>query len=328
MSRTTAPLERAEARLAYALVTPALAVILLVTVVPIGATVWEALHSHDLRLPWLGRPFVGLGNFAEAVGDPRFGSAVFHTVTFALVSVPLELGLGLALALIMHTAARGRDVIRVAALLPWAVPTVVAALVWRFMFDSQAGIVSAAPQMLGVAGASFDWFLDPLLAWVPIVLADVWKTTPFVAILLLAGLQTIDPALHEAARIDGGGSVRRFVTITLPLLRPALVVAGAFPDARRASPVRPRVRPHEWRPRHRHRTVVAVCVYRAQPAAPLRLRFGSVSHDVPADLRLRADLGAGAGSLAHWRARVSVSHRTIAVVAGAMLLAALLFPMY
>lgn len=228
MSRTTAPLERAEARLAYALVTPALAVILLVTVAPIGATVWEALHSHDLRLPWLGRPFVGLGNFAEAVGDPRFGSAVFHTVTFALVSVPLELGLGLALALIMHTAVRGRDVIRVAALLPWAVPTVVAALVWRFMFDSQAGIVSAALQTLGVAGASFDWFLDPLLAWVPIVLADVWKTTPFVAILLLAGLQTIDPALHEAARIDGGGSVRRFATITLPLLRPALVVAGAF----------------------------------------------------------------------------------------------------
>ena len=228
MSRTTAPLERAEARLAYALVTPALAVILLVTVAPIGATIWEALHSHDLRLPWLGRPFVGLGNFAEAVGDPRFGSAVFHTVTFALVSVPLELGLGLALALIMHTAARGRDLIRVAALLPWAVPTVVAALVWRFMFDSQAGIVTAAAQTLGVAGASFDWLLDPLLAWVPIVLADVWKTTPFVAILLLAGLQTIDPALHEAARIDGAGSVRRFATITLPLLRPALVVAGAF----------------------------------------------------------------------------------------------------
>jgi len=227
MSRA-ASVERAETRLAYVLIAPALAVILLVSLAPIGATVWEALHRHDLRLPWLGRPFIGLGNFAEAAGDPRFGSAVFHTVMFAVVSVPLELVLGLALALIMHAAVRGRALIRVAALLPWAVPTVVAALVWRFMFDAQAGIAAEAAREVGLVGASFDWLVDPLLAWVPIVLADVWKTTPFVAILLLAGLQTIDPALHEAARIDGAGPVRRFVTITVPLLRPALVVAGAF----------------------------------------------------------------------------------------------------
>jgi ABC-type sugar transport system permease subunit len=131
---------------------------------------------------------------------------------FALATVPIELALGLALALLMHTARRGRALIRVAALLPWAIPTVVAALVWRFMFEANAGI----------------WFGDPLLAWVPLGLADVWKTTPFVAILLLAGLQTIDPALHDAARIDGAGAVRRLVTITLPLLRPTIVVAGAF----------------------------------------------------------------------------------------------------
>jgi ABC-type sugar transport system permease subunit len=181
-----------------------------------------------LRLPWLGRPFVGLENFVEATRDPRFVSALLHTVTFAVITVPLELALGLALAMIMHIAVRGRGLIRLAVLLPWAIPTVVAALVWRFMFDAQAGILTAPFHALGVVGESFDWFAHPLAAWVPIGAADIWKTTPFVAILLLAGLQTIDPALHEAARMDGAGAVRRFATVTLPLLRPALVVAAAF----------------------------------------------------------------------------------------------------
>lgn len=206
------PFDRAEARAAWLMVAPALAIILLAALVPIVVTAWEALHGHDLRLPWLGRPFIGAANFVEAAGDPRFQGALVRTVAFALVSVPLELTLGLALALLMHAARRGRAFIRVAALLPWAVPTVVAALVWRFLFEE------AAP----------GWLVHPLLAWVPIVLADVWKTTPFVAILLLAGLETIDPALDDAARTDGAGSLRRFFTITLPLLAPALVVAAAF----------------------------------------------------------------------------------------------------
>lgn len=218
----------AEARLAGLLVAPAMTVILLVSVMPIAATVWEALHSHDLRLPWLGRPFVGLGNFVEAASDPRFGAAVAHTVLFALVSVPIELTLGLALALVMHAAVRGRGLLRVAALLPWAVPTVVAALIWRFLFDAQGGALAGAARTLGLAGRTFDWFVDPLAAWIPIVLADAWKTTPFVAILVLAGLQTIDPALDDAARIDGAGPARRFWTITVPLLMPTLIVAGTF----------------------------------------------------------------------------------------------------
>ncbi|HET9193081.1 MAG TPA: sugar ABC transporter permease [Vicinamibacterales bacterium] len=206
------PFDRAEVRAAWLMVAPALAIILLAALVPIVVTAWEALHGHDLRLPWLGRPFIGAANFVEAAGDPRFQGALVRTVAFALVSVPLELTLGLALALLMHAARRGRAFIRVAALLPWAVPTVVAALVWRFLFEE------AAP----------GWLVHPLLAWVPIVLADVWKTTPFVAILLLAGLETIDPALGDAARTDGAGPLRRFFTITLPLLAPALVVAAAF----------------------------------------------------------------------------------------------------
>jgi ABC-type sugar transport system permease subunit len=228
MARRLTAIEHEERRLARWLVAPALVFIVLGSLVPIAATVWEALHGHDLRLPWLGRPFVGPENFVEAAGDPRFTSALLHTITFAAVTVPLELMLGLAVALMMHTAGRGRALIRLAALLPWAIPTVVAALVWRFMFDAQAGIVTAPLRTLQLVGESFDWFVHPLAAWVPIGAADIWKTTPFVAILLLAGLQTIDPALDEAARMDGAGAARRFVTITLPLLRPALVVAAAF----------------------------------------------------------------------------------------------------
>jgi ABC-type sugar transport system permease subunit len=214
MNRVANP-HRQERRLAALLIAPAAGLITIVALFPIAATFWESLHGRDLRLPWLGRPFVGVANFVEAAGDPRFIDAVLHTVLFALVSVPLEIALGLALAVVMHRAVRGRGAIRVAALLPWTVPTVVAALIWRFMFEAYST-------------ATFDWFVHPLAAWVPIVAADVWKTTPFVAILLLAGLQTIDPALDEAARMDGAGPLRRFMTITLPLLGPALVVATAF----------------------------------------------------------------------------------------------------
>ena len=220
--------ERRERMLAAALVAPALAVIVGIALVPVAATAWEALHRNDLRLPWLGAPFVGLDNFAEAARDPRFIGALARTAVFALVTVPLELALGLALALLMHRAVSGRGAIRVAVLLPWAVPTVVAALVWRFMFDAQTGVVNVPLRAAGAMDASFDWFVHPLAAWVPIAAADVWKTTPFVAILLLAGLQAIDPELHEAARMDGAGPLRRLLTITIPLLTPAIVAAAAF----------------------------------------------------------------------------------------------------
>ena len=181
MNRRPSPIERDETRLAWLLVAPALAIILLVALVPIAVTGWESLHLHDLRLPWLGTPFIGVGNFVEAAGDPRFGAALLHTVAFALISVPLELMLGLALALMMQSVVRGRAFVRVSALLPWAIPTVVAALLWRFMFEARTGILAVWFQTFGLVGPAFDWFVHPVAAWVPIIAADVWKTTPFVA---------------------------------------------------------------------------------------------------------------------------------------------------
>lgn len=224
----TPTFEARERRTATWFVAPAIGVIGLVALVPIALTLWEAFHSHDLRLPWLGRPFVGAGNFVEAAGDDRFQAALVRTVAFAVVTVPVEIALGVGLALTMHTAMRGRAVVRAAALLPWAVPTVVAALVWRFMFDGQAGVVNVPLRASGLVDGGFDWFVGPLTAWVPIALADIWKSTPFVAVLVLAGLQTIDHSLYEAAAMDGAGRLRQFFTITLPLLRPVLVVATAF----------------------------------------------------------------------------------------------------
>jgi ABC-type sugar transport system permease subunit len=201
-----------EARTAWMFITPALAVIALVALFPIAWTIWESLHLHDLRMPWRGRPFVGLDNYVEVARDARFWGALAHTLMFTVTVVGIEIALGLALALLLDRPMRGRDALRVAALLPWAIPTVVVALVWRFIFESQAAWL----------------FVNPAAAWAPIIAADVWRMTPFVAILLLAGLQQIDPAIYEAARMDGAGTWRQFREITLPLLRPAIVVAVLF----------------------------------------------------------------------------------------------------
>jgi ABC-type sugar transport system permease subunit len=217
-------LARREARFAWALLAPLVIVLTSVAVAPLVATMWESFHRHDLRMPWLDRPWVGVANYAAAAADPRLREALAQTFLFTMVSVALEVACGLALALALDVVRRGRAAARTIVLMPWALPTVVAALVWRFMFETETGVVGA----LGVPALERAWLSDPTLAWVPIVLADVWKSTPFVALLMLAGLQSIDPALHEAARMDGAGPWRRFLTITLPLLRPALLVAGIF----------------------------------------------------------------------------------------------------
>jgi ABC-type sugar transport system permease subunit len=221
-------IESREARLAWAFVLPTLGTIVLIALFPLVRTVWESLHVHDLRMPWRGTPFVGFRNYLEVAGDSRFWGAMLHTGLFTVASVALELVLGLVLALALNRAYRGRGLVRVAVLLPWAIPTVVSALLWRFMFDSEAGIANAVMMGLGVMNEPFVWFIHSAAAWVPIVLADVWKMTPFVALLLLAGLQNIDRSLYEAARIDGAGAWRQFTHVTLPLLKPAILVALIF----------------------------------------------------------------------------------------------------
>lgn len=228
--KTRSPVEHGDARLAFWFVLPALGTVALVAIFPLTWTIWESLHLHDLRMPWRGRPLVGPANYAEALATPRFWAALGHTAIFTAGSVTLELLLGLVLALALNRAYRGRGLVRTAVVLPWAIPTVVAALVWSFMFDSQVGIVNALAVDAGLMQADrpLVWFVHATAAWVPIILADVWKMTPFVTLLLLAGLQGIDRSLYEAARTDGARSWQQFVHVTLPLLRPALLVTLIF----------------------------------------------------------------------------------------------------
>jgi len=215
-----------ETRLAWMLVSPALSIVAAIALLPILWTFWESLHFHDLRMPWLGRPFVGAANYIEIFQSQRFWSALAHTGFFLATTLVLELSAGLLLALSIDRVTRGRGLVRTAVLLPWAIPTVVVALVWRFMFESPGGL---APTLFDRAGLTpITWFADPVAAWAPLILADAWKTTPFVAILLLAGLQNIDSSLYQAAEVDGAGPWRQFREITLPLLRPALLVAALF----------------------------------------------------------------------------------------------------
>ena len=218
--------ESSEERLGWALAFPALGIVALIAVFPMLWTFWESLHLDDLRMPWLGRPFVGWGNYVEVTSDARFWNALGRTTVFAVVTVALELGAGLVLALLLDRIVRARGIVRTIVILPWAIPTVVAALVWRFIFESPGGLATAALAEVGVAAPT--WFADELAAWVPLVLADVWKTTPFVALLLLAGLQNIDRSLYEAADVDGAGPWQQFINITLPLLKPAVLVAALF----------------------------------------------------------------------------------------------------
>ncbi|MGA7614779.1 MAG: sugar ABC transporter permease [Thermoanaerobaculia bacterium] len=214
-------------RAAWMFVSPAVGVIALVALFPLAWTVWESFHHHDLRMPWLGRPFVGLANYVEILSDPRFVAALMHTLVFTVISVALELVLGLALAISLNRVFRGRGVIRAATLVPWAIPTVVAGLLWRFMFQS-GGIVDRLVLDTGLVAKAPVWFSHPIAAWVPLILADVWKTTPFVALLLLAGLQGIPAEVWEAAAVDGAGAASRLFRITIPILRPAILVTAIF----------------------------------------------------------------------------------------------------
>jgi ABC-type sugar transport system permease subunit len=212
----------AERHLDVLLLAPALAMLSAFTFLPVAGSFWLSLHRVVLGLPKLGEPFVGLDNYTELAESSVFLQAVATTLVFVAVSTALELTLGLGVALCLDGDYRGRGIVRAAVLVPWALPTVAAAQMWRFLFNDRFGPVSY--YLLGGSAP----LADPVAALGAVVAADVWKTTPFVALLLLAGLQTIPEELLEAARVDGAGPVRRFVGVVLPMLRPALLVALLF----------------------------------------------------------------------------------------------------
>jgi ABC-type sugar transport system permease subunit len=218
----------AEARLGYLFVAPAVVVMLAIAFVPLLSTFLLSLQELDLRYPARGQPFVGLGNYIELAKYERLHNALGVTSAFALVSVALELVLGLAVALIMNREFRGRGLVRAALLVPWALTTVISARMWEWIYNAEYGVFNALLRGLGLITAYRAWTIDPQFAFWASVLADVWKTSPFMALLLLAGLQAIPRELYESAIIDGANAWQRLLRITLPILKPAILVALLF----------------------------------------------------------------------------------------------------
>ena len=211
----------AEERLAWLLCTPAVLAMLLVTAYPILYAVWLSLFRYDLRFPD-ERAFVGLANYASVLTSGVWWESLLNTVVISVGSVAIELVLGMLLALVMHRVLFLRRAVRASVLVPYAIITVVAALAWKFAFDPVTGFVN--PWL----GIEQPWLSERWSAFVVIILTEVWKTTPFMALLLLAGLTLVPRDLLDAARVDGAGPLQRFFRITLPLMKPALLVALLF----------------------------------------------------------------------------------------------------
>lgn len=172
--------------------------------------------------------FIGLAGYGRIFGDKRFAVALVQTIVFTLVSVSIEFVLGLFLAMIMNRAVRGIGIIRAGALIPWAIPTAVSALIWSYLYDGSSGIVAHLFAQAGFISSPESMLLSGPGAMAAAILSDIWKTTPYMALLLLAGLQVIDRGVYESSSIDGAGRVQTFFRITLPLLKPSILVAVLF----------------------------------------------------------------------------------------------------
>ena len=210
-----------EKKLAFFMVSPSMALIALVAAYPIIYAIWLSLHEYSVRVAGLSR-WAGFSNYSEALSNPDFWDAMQMTLTFTAVSVFLELIIGLAMALAMHEAFRGQGLLRTVILIPWAILTVVTGIMWRTIFESPQGLVNS------IIGGDTVWLGEEPHALIVIIVADVWKTAPFMALLILAGLQVIPGEIYEAAKVDGANTWQRFRKITLPLLTPAILVALIF----------------------------------------------------------------------------------------------------
>ena len=212
---------RSERNLGWMLCAPAVIVMLLVTAYPIGYAIVLSLQRSDLRFPDEAK-FVGLQNYVDVLTSSLWWQDLSTTLILTFFSVIIELVLGMGLALLMHRAIFGRRTVRASILIPYGIVTVVAALAWRFAFDPTTGFVNA------LLNTDRAWFSERVPSMIVIILTEVWKTTPFMALLLLAGLTLVPEDLQRAAKVDGATAWQRFTQITLPLMKPAILVALLF----------------------------------------------------------------------------------------------------
>ncbi|MDN5343547.1 sugar ABC transporter permease [Oceanotoga sp. DSM 15011] len=214
-------------KLAFWLIIPALIAIGITAFIPLIQTFYDSFFKWSLR-PGFEREFLGFKNYIDLFQDSRFLASLWNTIYFSFFSVLFEFLIGLGVALILNAKFKFRGFMRAAMLIPWAVPTVISSQMWRWMFNDQYGVISNLFYTLGILEQGTPILADPKLALNAIVAVDVWKTTPFVALLLLAGLQLIPGELYEASRIDGATKWKQFTSITLPILKPTIAVTLIF----------------------------------------------------------------------------------------------------
>ena len=216
-----------EQKTALILLIPAMLLLLLVFGYPIARAFWLSLFTENLGTQ-LQPVFSGLDNYGRMMGDGRFWQSFLVTTIFTSASVILELLFGLVIALVLNQQFFGRGLIRTTAILPWALPTALIGLAWAWIFNDQYGVANDILLRLGLIQTGINWLGEPTLAMIAVIVADVWKTTPFISILLLAGLQSISADLYEAHSIDGATPWQSFSQITLPLLIPQIMIAVLF----------------------------------------------------------------------------------------------------
>lgn len=224
---TTDYIRKREQKTGWLLIIPALILLLFVFAYPIGRAFWLSFFNQNLGTQ-LQTEFTGLGNYGRMMGDGRFWQSLGNTTVFTIISVLLELILGMGVALVLNQSFKGRGIVRTISLIPWALPTALMGLAWAWIFNDQYGIVNDILLRLGIIQTGVSWLGDPTLAMMALIIADVWKTVPFISILLLAGLQSISQDLYEAHAIDGASPWQSFWRITIPLLMPQILIALLF----------------------------------------------------------------------------------------------------
>ncbi|HET9937929.1 MAG TPA: sugar ABC transporter permease [Gaiella sp.] len=210
------------------MLTPALVLVALVAIYPLARTIYDSFTNRQFLEGIEPTEFVGLQNYRDLLHDTIFRDSIVVTVKFTLVTVAFELVLGLIIALVVNSGFKGRGVMRAMMLVPWAIPTVVAAQMWKWMYDDVFGVINDGLIRLHIIDEPVAWISQSSTALASVAAVDIWKTTPFVALLLLAGLQVIPNEVYEAADVDGASKWHQFWRITLPLLVPAILVVLVF----------------------------------------------------------------------------------------------------
>lgn len=220
-------MDKRNTRMGYLMLLPSVLLILVLIMYPAINTIYQSFFEIRTQTAALGSKFVGFGNYVKAFHDEHFWDTLWWTLVFTAVSVFMELIIGMSLALLMNRKIPGQGLIRTAILVPWAIPTIVSGIVWT-QFFSQNGIVNSTLMTFNLIREPLSWLGNEGLAKLSILIADIWKNTPYMSLLLLSGLLTIPKDYYEAAEIDGAGKIRRFINITLPLIKATMSVTILF----------------------------------------------------------------------------------------------------